>query len=106
MISCNFLVQQVDGCSEGERDIATLYDFTSYANGIHGLELSVVGHVRLVGFKVADNVDNGIEIQETHGWWGGPMIQVCSYVCLSVCLFLCPSTYLLALQSMYTYHIP
>ena len=56
---------------------ATLHDFTSYSNGIHGLELSIVGHVRLSGFKVADNVDNGIEIQETRGDWGGAMIMVC-----------------------------
>jgi len=37
----------------------------------------VVGHVQLVGFKVADNRDNGMEIQETHGDWGGPLIRVC-----------------------------
>lgn len=59
---------------------ATLYGFTSYSNGIHGLELSVVGHIRLSGFKVADNVVNGMEIQETRGIWGGAMIMV--YVCL------------------------
>lgn len=47
----------------------------SYANGIHGVELSVVGHVKLIGFKVADNRDNGIEILEAHGSWGGPMIK-------------------------------
>ena len=35
-----------------------------------------MGHVQLDGFKVADNVDNGIEILETHGSWGGPMIRV------------------------------
>ena len=67
---------QVDGCAARKRDNATLFDFTSYANGIHGVELSVVGHVRLVGFKMADNRDNGIEIQETLGDWGGPMIKV------------------------------
>ena len=66
----------MDGCSAGERDNATLYGLTSYANGIHGLELSVVGHVRLVGFKVADCRDNGMEIQETMGEWGGPLVQV------------------------------
>ena len=36
----------------------------------------MVGHVRLSGFKVADNVANGIEIQETLGEWGGPRIMV------------------------------
>ncbi len=56
--------------------VATLRDFTGYGNGIHGVELSVVGHVRLADFKIADNVENGIEIQETHGDWGGPMIVV------------------------------
>ncbi len=40
------------------------------------MELSVVGHVRLSGFKIADNVDNGIEIQETVGEWGGSIIMV------------------------------
>ena len=40
------------------------------------MELSVVGHVRLTGFKVADNVVNGIEIQETLGEWGGPGVMV------------------------------
>ena len=48
----------------------------SYSNSIRGLELSVVGHVQLVGFKVADNRDNGMEVQETHGVWGGPLIEV------------------------------
>ena len=56
---------------------ANLYNFVSYSNGIHGLELSVVGHVRLIGFKVADNRDDGIAIQEGHGQWGGPMVKVC-----------------------------
>ena len=50
----------------------------SYSNGIHGVELSIVGHVRLIGFKVADNRDNGIEILEAHGSWGGPMIKASS----------------------------
>lgn len=59
-----------------ELDNATLYNFTSYANGIHGVEFSVVGNVRAVGFKLADNRDNGIEIQETRGVWGGATIQV------------------------------
>lgn len=39
------------------------------------MELSVVGHVQLVDFKLADNRDNGIEIQETMGDWGGPLIK-------------------------------
>ncbi len=51
-------------------------DFTTYANGINGVELSVVGNVRLEGFKVADNVKNGIVIIETRGHWGGPKIEV------------------------------
>lgn len=68
---------QADGCGASEHQTATLFNFTSYANGIHGVELSVVGHVRLAGFKVADNVKNGIEIIETHGHWGGPKLQVC-----------------------------
>lgn len=67
---------QADGCRARVHQVATLSNFTSYANGIHGVELSVVGHVRLVGFKVADNVKNGIEIIETQGHWGGPKIQV------------------------------
>ena len=67
---------QADGCRARAHQVATLSNFTSYANGIHGVELSVVGHVRLVGFKVADNVKNGIEIIETQGHWGGPKIQV------------------------------
>ena len=47
--------------------------------GIHGLELSVVGHIRISGFKVADNIHvvNWIEIQETRGVWGGAIIMVC-----------------------------
>ena len=67
---------QADGCRAGIHQIANLYNFTTYANGINGVELSIVGHVRLVGFKVADNVRNGIEIIETRGHWGGPKIQV------------------------------
>ncbi len=35
-----------------------------------------MGHVRLEGFKVADNVENGIVIIETRGHWGGPKIKV------------------------------
>lgn len=66
----------MDGCGATVLGEATLYDFTTYGNGIHGVELSVVGHVRLSGFRVADNVVNGIEIQETLGEWGGPRIMV------------------------------
>ena len=55
----------------------------------------MVGHVRLVGFKVADNVENGMVVTEAHGDWGGPLIKVRGLlevmcVCvhaLSVCLF-------------------
>jgi plastocyanin len=63
-----------DRCWGNDID-ANFYNLVSYANGIHGVELSVVGHVRLIGFKVADNRDNGIEILEAHGSWGGPMIK-------------------------------
>ena len=66
----------MDGCQASEVGVAILRDFTSYGNGIHGVELSVVGHVQLVDFKLADNVENGIEIQETIGEWGGPAIMV------------------------------
>ena len=55
---------------------ATFYNLVSYSNGIHGLELSVVGHVQLVGFKV---VDNGMEVQETDGVRGGAVIEVIVY---------------------------
>ena len=55
-------------CSGGsDRDTATLYNLTAYSNGIHGVEFSVVGHVTVDGFKLADNRDNGIEISETVG---------------------------------------
>ena len=40
---------------------------------IHGLELSVVGHVQLVRFKAADNRDNGMEIQELMVIGGDPL---------------------------------
>ena len=36
----------------------------------------MIGHVKIVGFKVADNRDSGIEIQEAYGTWGGPIIKV------------------------------
>ena len=72
----SYMYMQVDGCAQKQPDNATLYNFTSYANGIHGVELSVVGNVRLVGFKIADNKANGIEIQETLGNWGGAYIKV------------------------------
>ena len=66
---------------------ATFYNLVSYSNGIHGLELSVVGHVQLVGFKVADNRDNGMEVQETHGVWGGALIEVIVYnIIVIICL--------------------
>ena len=71
-----YVAMQADGCLARNRTTAKLYNFTTYNNGIHGLEFSVVGHVQIHGFKVADNRDNGIEIQETHGFWGGPLIKV------------------------------
>lgn len=71
---------QVDGCGATTPSTATFYNLVSYSNGIHGLELSVVGHVQLVGFKVADNRDNGMEVQETHGEWGGPLIEVITFI--------------------------
>lgn len=67
---------QEDGCGATVRGTAKLYNFTSYNNGIHGVEFSIVGHVQIIGFKVSDNRDNGIEIQETMGDWGGPLITV------------------------------
>ena len=48
-----------------------------------------MGHVRLVGFKVADNVQNGMVVTETHGDWGGPLIKVCVCVCVCVCMCVC-----------------
>lgn len=75
---------QADGCRASVHQTATLYNFTSFANGIHGVELSIVGHVRLMGFKVADNVKNGIEIIETRGDWGGPKIQVNNVIIVSL----------------------
>lgn len=71
---------QEDGCGATVRGTAKLYNFTSYNNGIHGVEFSIVGHVQIIGFKVSDNRDNGIEIQETIGDWGGPLIVVRRYI--------------------------
>ena len=79
-----FIVIQVDGCGKSELGKAIMYNFTSYANGIHGLEFSVVGNIKIIGFKLADNRDNGIEIQETLGVWGGAVIQVHNYVLLLI----------------------
>ena len=79
-----FIVIQVDGCGKSELGEAIMYNFTSYANGIHGLEFSVVGNIKIIGFKLADNRDNGIEIQETLGVWGGAVIQVHNYVLCNV----------------------
>ena len=58
----------ISPCDSGSaRDTITLYNLTSYANGIHGVEFSVIGNVQVDGFKLADNRDNGIEITETVG---------------------------------------
>lgn len=54
----------------------TLYNFTTYSNGIHGVELSVIGHISIDNFKIADNVENGLEIQEAIGEWGGAVMKV------------------------------
>ena len=55
-------------CDKGSaRDTIILYNLTSYANGIHGVEFSIIGNVQVDGFKLADNRDNGIEITETVG---------------------------------------
>ncbi|KAI6655737.1 Fibrocystin-L-like [Oopsacas minuta] len=55
-------------CSSGSaRETVTLYNLTSYSNGIHGVEFSVIGNIQVDGFKLADNRDNGIEITETVG---------------------------------------
>lgn len=35
-----------------------------------------MGNVKMIGFKVADNRDNGIEIQETIGDWEEATIEV------------------------------
>ena len=85
----HFCPLQVDECSARELAEATLNDFTTYGNGIHGVELSVVGHVQLSGFRVADNVVNGIEIQETMGEWGGPQVKVRVHVGKTVCQGIC-----------------
>ena len=37
----------------------------------------MVGHVQLVGFKVVNNHDNGMEVQD--GEWGGALIEVIAY---------------------------
>lgn len=36
----------------------------------------MIGNVKIIGFKVADNRDNGIEIQETNGEWEQATIEV------------------------------
>lgn len=80
LCSTAFSHLQEDGCGATVWGTAKLYNFTSYNNGIHGVEFSIVGHVQIIGFKVSDNRDNGIEIQETIGDWGGALIVVRRYV--------------------------
>lgn len=70
---------QADGCNSKIHSTASLYNFTTYANDIHGVEFSVIGNVKIIGFKVADNRDNGIEIQETNGEWEQATIEVRDY---------------------------
>ena len=53
-----------------------MYDFTTYGNDIHGVEFSVIGNVKAVGFKIADNRDSGIAIESTIGDWEGTTIEV------------------------------
>ncbi len=71
------------GCGETEQGTAIFYSFTAYSNGKHGVELSLVSGVRLKGFKVADNVENGIEIQDVRFSWGWSSVEV--RVCVRVC---------------------
>ena len=77
------------GCHEGLPLNVTLYNFTTYNNGIHGVEFSVIGHVSIENFKIADNVNNGFEIQEALGEWGGAVIKVFHFS-LSLSLSLSP----------------
>ena len=65
-----------DGCRRGAPANATFYNFTTYNNGIHGVEFSVIGHVTVDNFKIADNVEMGFEIQEANGLWGEAVIKV------------------------------
>ena len=65
-----------DGCRRGAPANATFYNFTTYNNGIHGVEFSVIGHVTVDHFKIADNVEMGFEIQEANGLWGEAVIKV------------------------------
>lgn len=67
-------------CGDGKDDDAYFYRLTTYANGIHGVEMSVIGNVKLVGFKIADSRDNGIEVQEAIGEGWGAVVQV-GYLC-------------------------
>ena len=87
MNSCVFLKEF--GCS-GDDVAANFYNLVAYSNGINGVELSVIGNVRLIGFKVADNRDEGIVIQESFGSSDGPMIKasVALYV-YDIQLFCC-----------------
>ena len=58
----------------------------------------MVGHVRLVGFKVADNVENGMVVTEAHGDWGGPLIKVrglLEVMCVCVCTHCLDSLFIL-----------
>eukprot|EP00117_Sycon_ciliatum_P037364 scpid335/ scgid27970/ Fibrocystin-L; Polycystic kidney and hepatic disease 1-like protein 1 len=66
---------KVKPCNPANSSSASFYGLTSYANGIHGVELSVVENVKLIGFKVADSRDNGIEINEGYGDWFGTEIR-------------------------------
>lgn len=68
-----------NGCWGGNSSKATFYNFTTYNNGIHGVEFSVVGHVIADGFKIADNVQSGFEITEALGDWEEAILQVCWY---------------------------
>ena len=44
-----------------------------------------------MGFKVADNRDNGMEVQETHGVWGGALIEVIVYNIIVIICLCCSS---------------
>ena len=67
-----------NGCSGGNPVNATLYNFTTYNNGIHGVEFSIIGNVIVDGFKIADNIQTGFEIQEAEVDWREAALQVCS----------------------------
>ena len=75
-----------NGCQGGARLNVILYDFTTYNNGLRGVEFSEVGHVSVDNFKIADNVETGFEIQEANAEWGEVQIKVNIMVSVSIYL--------------------